>query len=68
MRSQLLRIGRLVAGTLLVLLGIAGLVLPVLQGLLLIAAGLGVLSVDVPVLKRWRVRLLRKLRDRRRRH
>jgi len=66
MRSQLLRIGRLVAGTLLVLLGIAGLVLPVLQGLLLIAAGLGVLSVDVPILKRWRVRLLRRLRDRRR--
>ena len=43
-RAALRRIGILTAGWLLVLLGIAGLALPFLQGILLILLGLLVLS------------------------
>jgi len=68
-RESILRIARIVAGVLLVVLGIIGLVLPFLQGILFIVAGLGLLSVDIPAVRRWRVRLLRRLRQwRARRH
>jgi uncharacterized membrane protein YbaN (DUF454 family) len=68
-RSPLWRMARLVAGWLLVALGIVGLALPILQGVALILAGLALLAPDVPFARRWldwlknRVRKLR--RDRR---
>ncbi|HPD16904.1 MAG TPA: PGPGW domain-containing protein [Planctomycetota bacterium] len=63
---------RIAGGVLLVLLGIIGCFLPIIQGLLLIALGLWVLSHDIPAaarLRQWageRVRLERaKLAERR---
>ena len=72
MKRVVFKTARITAGAALVVLGLIGLFLPVLQGILLIVLGLGLLSVDIPVLKRWRIRLLRRLRDararRRKRH
>jgi len=48
---------RLAVGTLVVLLGVAGLFLPILQGTLLILLGLSLLARDVPPLARARERL-----------
>jgi len=45
---------RLAVGLVLLVLGFAGLFLPVLQGMLLIALGTALLSVDVRALARWR--------------
>jgi uncharacterized membrane protein YbaN (DUF454 family) len=59
-RSRLWRIVRLAAGWSLVALGIVGLVLPILQGVALILAGLAVLATDLPWARRW----LHGLRDR----
>jgi hypothetical protein len=56
---------RIAAGAILVVVGIIGLALPVIPGTLLIAMGLGVLSVDVPPLKRLRIRLADYLRAKR---
>ena len=58
MKHHALRIVRVAAGLLLVVVGIAGLFLPVLQGILLIVLGLGLLSVDIPAVRRWRERLV----------
>ncbi len=44
--NVLVRIGLLMLGWILVILGIAGLFLPILQGVLLIVAGLWVLSLE----------------------
>jgi uncharacterized membrane protein YbaN (DUF454 family) len=58
----------LIAGWTLVALGIAGLFLPILQGVALILAGLALLAPDVPFARRWldwlknRVRKLRRSR------
>ena len=60
-----LSIVRIVVGVLLVVLGIVGLFLPLLQGILFIVLGLGLLSVDVPVVRRWRDRLKHWHRERR---
>ena len=49
MRSQIKRLIRIVLGCLLLLLGLAGLVLPVLQGWLFLAMGVIVLSRDIPL-------------------
>lgn len=46
------QIVRLSLGTVLLLLGMAGMVLPVLQGWLFLALGALVLSVDIPVFDR----------------
>jgi uncharacterized protein len=46
------RIVRIALGTILILLGIPGLVLPVLQGWLFLALGALLLSVDVPFFDR----------------
>ncbi len=59
-RSRLARIALLTLGWCLVALGIVGLFLPVLQGVLLIFAGLWVLSLE----SRTARRLLEKLRRR----
>ncbi len=57
MKRNALRIVRIVAGVLLVIVGIVGLVLPILQGILFIVLGLGLLSVDIPAVRRLRDRL-----------
>jgi uncharacterized protein len=46
------KIIRVLAGTMLIILGLAGLVLPVLQGWLFLALGFLLLSVDIPAVKR----------------
>jgi hypothetical protein len=46
------RWGRLVGGTTLIGAGIASLVIPVLPGVLIVAAGLGVLAPEVPAAQR----------------
>jgi uncharacterized protein len=46
------RIGRIALGAILILLGIPGLVLPILQGWLFLALGALLLSVDIPVFDR----------------
>lgn len=46
------RIVRLASGVILILLGIAGLVLPILQGWLFLALGALLLSVDIPFFER----------------
>ena len=65
MKRNTLRAARVVLGVLLVILGVIGLVLPVLQGILFIVLGLGLLSVDVPLVRRQRDRLKRWYRERR---
>ena len=65
MKRNVLRVARIVVGLLLVLLGIVGLVLPVLQGVLFIVLGLGLLSVDIPPVRRLRDRLARYVREKR---
>ena len=57
MKHHGLRIVRIVAGALLIAVGIVGLFLPLLQGILFIVLGLGLLSVDIPALRRLRDRL-----------
>jgi uncharacterized membrane protein YbaN (DUF454 family) len=56
----MVRIGRIVAGSLLVLVGVLGLILPVLPGWILLIPGLVLLSVDVP----FAARLLDRVRHR----
>jgi hypothetical protein len=56
----LVRIGRIAGGSVLLLVGIAGLALPVLPGWLFIIPGLGLLSFDVP----FAARLLERVKDR----
>ncbi|HUT32805.1 MAG TPA: PGPGW domain-containing protein [Planctomycetota bacterium] len=46
------RVLRIIGGVLLVIVGIMGCFLPIIQGLLLIALGLWVLSHDIPAARR----------------
>ena len=46
------KIIRLLGGTMLVILGLAGIFLPILQGWLFLAMGFLLLSVDIPPVKR----------------
>jgi len=46
------KIIRVIGGTMLIILGVAGLVLPVLQGWLFLTMGFLLLSVDIPAVKR----------------
>ncbi len=55
------RIGAFVLGVTLILLGILGLFLPFLQGVLLIALGLSVMSLASPRVARWVERLKTRL-------
>tara|TARA_B100000949_G_scaffold222317_1_gene223804 strand:- start:925 stop:1137 length:213 start_codon:yes stop_codon:yes gene_type:complete len=57
------RIGAFVLSLLLILLGIVGLFLPFLQGFLLIALGLSVLSLVPPGVAGWVKRLKERGRD-----
>ncbi len=59
-KSFVIRIALLILGWILILLGIAGLFLPVLQGILLIVAGLWVLSLESKTARR----LLERIRHR----
>ena len=62
-RRKTWRIVRIASGSVLLVLGVIGLVVPVLQGWALILAGLAVLARDVPWARRW----LNAIRDRIRR-
>jgi uncharacterized membrane protein YbaN (DUF454 family) len=46
------RIIRLIGGTMLTILGLAGIFLPILQGWLFLILGAVLLSVDIPAVKR----------------
>jgi len=59
MKKTLFRILRRIAGVLVLLAGIAGLFLPILQGILLIALGLYLLGIQPP---RWVRERLHKIR------
>lgn len=67
-RRRVWRVVRITAGSILLALGVAGLVLPFLQGIALILAGLAVLATELPWARRWlhalrdRLRLLRRRR------
>lgn len=60
MKARLKKIGLLVLGWTFIVLGIAGLFLPVLQGILFLVIGLLILSTEYV----WAHHLLQKLRDR----
>lgn len=60
MKTRLKRIGLLTAGWFFIVLGIVGLVLPVLQGILFLLIGLLILSTEYV----WAHNLLHKLRQR----
>jgi uncharacterized protein len=60
MRAQVKRIATEVVGWVFIVLGIAGLFLPVLQGILFLLIGLFILSTQYA----WAHRLLHKLRER----
>ncbi|MGD8375402.1 MAG: PGPGW domain-containing protein [Acidobacteriota bacterium] len=62
-RRRIWRVVRITAGSILLVLGVVGLVLPFLQGIALILAGLAVLATELPWARRW----LHALRDRLRR-
>jgi len=51
-KNRALRLVRLVSGWLLLILGIIGCFLPILQGFLMMAAGLALLSRESPFIKR----------------
>ena len=53
LRRRAWRWFRIVAGSLLLAAGLVGLVLPILQGMALILAGLAVLATELPWAKRW---------------
>jgi len=56
-----------VVGIALIAVGVVGLVLPGIQGILMIAAGLAVLSSHSPLARRWNARIkdtVAKIRDR----
>ncbi len=60
LRRRIWRVTRISVGSILIVLGIAGLVLPFLQGIALILAGLAVLATELPWARRW----LQAIRDR----
>lgn len=60
MKAQLKRIATKLAGWGFIILGIAGLFLPILQGILFILVGLYLLSSESP----WAARLLLRIRER----
>ncbi len=65
MANLTVRVLRIIGGVLLVLVGIVGCFLPIIQGMLLIALGLWVLSQDIPAarrLKEWAERRFRQER------
>ncbi len=59
-RTDLRRIALLIAGWIFVVLGIAGLFLPILQGILFLLVGLTLLSLGSPRIRLLRIRLGRR--------
>lgn len=57
MKQRIWRAGKITVGVLLVVLGIVGLFLPVLQGVLFLVMGLSLLSTESPRAKAWLHRL-----------
>jgi uncharacterized protein len=60
------RFALIAAGWILVVLGVAGLFLPVLPGILLILAGLWILSSEYDWARRWNVKLRQRFPEARR--
>jgi uncharacterized protein YqgC (DUF456 family) len=48
----MLKIGRIILGILMILIGLPGLVFPIIPGTVFIVAGILILSVDVPLIDR----------------
>ena len=63
MKRLVLKVARITAGVLLVILGIIGLLLPVLPGIPFLILGVGLLSVDIPAVKRQCDRVIAYLRE-----
>jgi uncharacterized protein len=55
--SEMRRLALLIAGWFFVVLGILGLFLPILQGVLFLFVGAGLLSLASPRVRLWRMRL-----------
>lgn len=53
MKGRVVRIGKIVGGVAFILLGIAGLFLPFLQGILFLVIGLSLLSAESEHARRW---------------
>jgi len=53
MKILFFKLFRIIAGVALLLLGVVGLFLPVLQGILFLALGLLLLSIDIPWFRRF---------------
>jgi uncharacterized membrane protein YbaN (DUF454 family) len=64
-RVNVRRFARIVAGTACIVLGIAGLFLPVLQGVLLLLLGLSLLGKESERVRRWEGWVWERLRARR---
>jgi len=60
MREYIKKIGRISLGILLLLIGVIGGFIPVLQGWVFVLLGLEVLSKDVPFIKKYRDRFMEK--------
>jgi len=60
--GRVLRAVRLASGVLLIVLGIVGLFLPILQGILFIVLGLALLGLDLRRLRRLRTYLAERVR------
>lgn len=58
---------RIAAGVALLVLGVLGLFLPVLQGILFLTLGAWLLSIDVPIFSRWKRKFVAWRRARRER-
>jgi len=59
------RVARIAVGVVVVLAGVAGCFLPIIPGLVLIVLGLGVLSLDIPAVRRMRDLAMKRLREER---
>lgn len=58
MKRLALKVGRITAGIVLIILGLIGWLLPIVPGFPFIIAGLALLSLDIPAVRRLRERFL----------
>jgi uncharacterized protein len=65
---SLRRLAAVIAGWFFVALGVAGLFLPILQGVLFLLVGVSLLSIGSPRVRLWRQRVGRRYPEFRRRH
>jgi len=54
---------KITAGILLLILGCAGLFLPILQGVLMIMGGLAILSTEIPAVRAFNIQTKRRLKN-----